>query len=433
MKRFLSLTVVCLLVASTILSGCGSPVGGSPASGDTGSTAPSVSTPATGDNVTLTFLSWESENVMGSIIKQFEDKNPGIKIDFQHAPPVQEYIEKLQLLSLTNETPDVFVIVLENREELIDNGTVMDLTDKSYMEGVSKLNKQLYSRDGRNYGMAGWAWAGGVFYNEELFAKAGVTEEPTTWAEFVEACAKLKAAGITPILDNTKDAAISIPSALFGAETLNNNPTFDADVRDGKTTYAAGWAKPIQMWYDDMVKPGYFSSSMLGITSDEIQAQFATGQVAMMLNGPWVVPTIMDINPNLKFKVMGVPGTEPGNHWFFGGGGMGYAVNSKTKYPEAVDKFMAHMLSSDSLTQWNSVTGQIILYGDEPTRVQQGMESTEVALKEGKCWIPMFEWRKHTEALRVQYLKALSDIQTGTTTPQQAAESLDAKYAELNK
>lgn len=36
------------------------------------------------------------------------------------------------------------------------------------------------------------------FYNKDLFAKAGV-EPPATWAEFVDVCAKLKDAGITPV------------------------------------------------------------------------------------------------------------------------------------------------------------------------------------------------------------------------------------------
>ncbi|MGI8483714.1 MAG: ABC transporter substrate-binding protein [Thermomicrobiales bacterium] len=36
------------------------------------------------------------------------------------------------------------------------------------------------------------------FYNKEFFAKAGV-EPPTTWTGFADVCAKLKAAGVTPI------------------------------------------------------------------------------------------------------------------------------------------------------------------------------------------------------------------------------------------
>ncbi|HEU0164550.1 MAG TPA: ABC transporter substrate-binding protein, partial [Thermomicrobiales bacterium] len=37
------------------------------------------------------------------------------------------------------------------------------------------------------------------FYNKDLFTKAGVTAPPTTWAEFADVCAKLKASGVTPI------------------------------------------------------------------------------------------------------------------------------------------------------------------------------------------------------------------------------------------
>ena len=88
---------------------------------------------------------------MQPIIDGFQTEYPNIKIDFQYAPPVGDYIEKLKVLGLTNETPDVFVMVLENREELIDAGTAMDLTDMEFMKSVSDLNKQLYSRDGRQY------------------------------------------------------------------------------------------------------------------------------------------------------------------------------------------------------------------------------------------------------------------------------------------
>ncbi|MGH2531069.1 MAG: ABC transporter substrate-binding protein [Thermomicrobiales bacterium] len=41
----------------------------------------------------------------------------------------------------------------------------------------------------------------GWFYNQDLFEQAGV-QPPTTWSEFVEVCATLQAAGITPIVAN---------------------------------------------------------------------------------------------------------------------------------------------------------------------------------------------------------------------------------------
>ncbi len=37
-----------------------------------------------------------------------------------------------------------------------------------------------------------------ILYNRELFKKAGIAKEPTTWKEFMDACKKLQAVGVTP-------------------------------------------------------------------------------------------------------------------------------------------------------------------------------------------------------------------------------------------
>ena len=40
---------------------------------------------------------------------------------------------------------------------------------------------------------------GGIFYNKDAFAEAGIETVPTTWAEFLDVCEALKAAGIAPL------------------------------------------------------------------------------------------------------------------------------------------------------------------------------------------------------------------------------------------
>ena len=42
-------------------------------------------------------------------------------------------------------------------------------------------------------------WVVGFFYNKDLFQQAGITETPGTWTEFMEACQKLKDAGINAV------------------------------------------------------------------------------------------------------------------------------------------------------------------------------------------------------------------------------------------
>src|SRR6202020_1634382 len=63
-----------------------------------------------------------------------------------------------------------------------------------------------------------------VYYNKALFSKAGVTP-PTTWAEFMADCAKLKTAGILPIELGGHDsfaAAMPLTGAL-SADVLGSD------------------------------------------------------------------------------------------------------------------------------------------------------------------------------------------------------------------
>lgn len=62
---------------------------------------------------TISFLSWDNEQIMKPFIDEFEKENPDIKVDFGYAPPTNEYIQTLQTRLVGNQAPDVFVITSE--------------------------------------------------------------------------------------------------------------------------------------------------------------------------------------------------------------------------------------------------------------------------------------------------------------------------------
>ena len=77
---------------------------------------------------------------------------------------------------------------------------------------------------------------GGVFYNKDLFEAAGVTEEPKTWAEFLDACQKLKDSGVGPIAQDSAYADFAFYHQLVRylgeekiAELDNNGGWSDSD------------------------------------------------------------------------------------------------------------------------------------------------------------------------------------------------------------
>jgi raffinose/stachyose/melibiose transport system substrate-binding protein len=355
MKKFAALTV-CLLLLSSLFAACSKSSNPSPAvSGDTaeaGTTTAVTVNPKNDEPVTLSFMSWENETAMKPLLDAFKAKNPNITIDFQFTPPTKDYVQKLKTTLYTGSAADVFVIAYENKDEIMKAGYVQDLTNEPFMSNLSDFNRETYSLNGKNYGFAQSAWAGGIFYNKKLFAKAGV-EVPKTWQEFLDVSKKLKEAGITPYLDNFTDMAVNIVTGLFITETHAKNNKFDDEVNAGQKKYTDGWTVPAQLWFKDMVQSGLMTKDMLGINWDQQQKEFGTEKVAMSPGGPWNVKTFLSINPNLDFGLFPYPGVDNDNAHWAGSAGIAYAVNSKTKVKEAALKLLTFMSTKEGLELYN--------------------------------------------------------------------------------
>lgn len=125
----------------------------------------------------------------------------------------------------------------------------------------------------------------GVFYNKALFAQAGIESVPTTWAEFVDVCAKLQAAGITPL---TTDDAYTPQQFGIHLARLIGTDNVKAVVNDGlwaETPEVLATAQAIEA----LASAGYYSELVASNAFPTGQnTEFATGMVAMYVNGSWL-------------------------------------------------------------------------------------------------------------------------------------------------
>lgn len=382
---------------------------------------------------TLTILSWYNETLSEPLMEAFKAQYPNITVDYTYSPPVADYVEKLSTLLYSGAAPDVFYMCLENREDLIKGDYVVDLSDRSYMTDgtIPDSVKTMYGADGKAYSLAVDSWVGGVFYNKDIFAEVGIEGEPQTWDEFKEICQKLTDAGYKPLLDNAKDAAVNFPAPLFGAQVASKDPTFNEEVYAGTKTFAEGWTQPISMW-NELMEAGYLTADMAGITNDDVVAQFATEQVAMILSGSWNCGTIDQINPELNYECMGIPGTEAGNIYYNGCVNVGLCINKNAQNPEIAEAFLAFCATPEGLkAQHDGYNGFMIATGYEP-EVRPELADAVAAVKDGKFYIPMADWLTYTESLRLTYLASLQDVLVGSITPEEAAARLDAKLAEVS-
>ena len=163
------------------------------------------------DGVTLVYWSnWEAVETQGQIITeavnefmaetgavvdlQFKGRT-GIKEGLIPALDADQQVDLFDGAGNKSNYGDRIISVedlMSDEYEAAGNAAMMALCRSYYEDGATR--EVPYQMKGN-----------GVFYNKDLFAQAGIESVPTTWAEFVDVCAKLKAAGITPL--TTDDVA----------------------------------------------------------------------------------------------------------------------------------------------------------------------------------------------------------------------------------
>ena len=262
--------------------------------------------------------------------------------------------------------------IREGLQPALDAGTNIDLFDEdidrvnttwgSYLLDLEELAKANDYESSANAGlMAACREVGGgtlksipyqpnvfaYFYNIEIFEAAGVSAPPTTWAEFLDTCQKIKDAGYTPI---TNDNAYI--SSLFGyhMSRLIGEPATEEVVKNGD------WDNPAVLKtaqaYEELASKGYFSET---IESNQWPAgqntELAMGTAAMYLNGSWLPNEVKDIaGEDFKWGCFsypavdgGVDGVEASNY-----GAQVFAINAKSTKAEQAFELITYLTKGEA-------------------------------------------------------------------------------------
>lgn len=166
-----------------------------------------------GDKVTMTFwhnaTTGEGKAFWEKTVADFQASHSNVKINIQSIQN-EDLDGKLQTALNSGDAPDVFLqrgggkmAAMVKAGQLMDlTGSVTDATKKVVAEASFKPQ----TIDGKIYAMPVGMSPGGFFYSKDLFAKAGITQPPTTLTELQSAIDKLKGSGVQPIALGGKDA-----------------------------------------------------------------------------------------------------------------------------------------------------------------------------------------------------------------------------------
>ncbi|WP_159881626.1 ABC transporter substrate-binding protein [Paenibacillus puerhi] len=436
-------TVAAATSCLVLLSACGS--AGSTENAGTGGGAASN---ANGQNVTLTMIVSGNKAANGQdfeldvLPKLVNQKFPNIKLEVQKLPDDQ-YTTSIKTKLAAGEGPDIFRVWprMANAASVVDlakAGYLEDLSDLPFMNNINPGAKEDMSSQGKVYGIAKGIDMLGTYYNKDLFAKAGIADLPKDWDSFLEACQKLKDAGITPIVMGDKD-----PWWIqFGVYQIAANTVYSEE-KDFDTKLQAGtqkltdprWVKAISM-YKELYTKGYIAKNTLGLGGPQATQMFNDGKAAMVFDGTWDYPTLTAKGAvDFERGFFPLPGNEKGKPtWQAVATAAGWAVNAKSKNTDAVKQVLNYWFDdkSDLFQEWVKLNPSISSFNGVPLDIELIKPAYEQYQKDGNSiYFANQMWPSGVDtALMTKFAESIGGR---NTTPEDVTKAMQDKFNELWK
>jgi len=324
----------------------------------------------------------------------------------------------------------------------VEAGLLKDITsylDKDgWRETFSEGALGVYAYKGRNYGVPRDMGMVGFWYNKDLFAKAGISNPPATWNEFLEVIKKLKAAGITPIALGEGD---KWPGAFYWeylAVRIGGEEAFiKAASREGSFTDPAFVAAGEKLL--ELVATEPFQFGFLGATWADEATLMGNGEAGMDLMGQWAPGSFRENSIDgkglgdkagwFKFPMVEGGAGHPNDAL---GGGNGFVVGKNA--PEETVDFLKFISSVESqIAQANIGLSVPVVNGAEVGLTDPMLKLVQKGAAEAG-YFQLYYDQYLPPATGSVVNDAVQGLFAGTLTPRQAAQMIeDSAARELKK
>jgi multiple sugar transport system substrate-binding protein len=313
MKR---VAIALSIVLVALAAGCGGDSSGN-APNTAGQAASTDKTPVT---ITLRHpWTGDEKKLFEQSLAAFHTKYPWITVKVIGYPDSDTFDQQVVIKTINaGNPPDAFLSFGPDYVgQYCANNLWQDLTpfmqgDKVSIDAFAPAAVTYTNFDNKQCALPSLTDAFGLYYNKDLFAKAGLTDPPKTMTELMDYAKKLtqknsdgsiKVAGFVPMQDwgqlGVADLARGWGAGYFDA---SGNPQVGTQAGWAD---AFNWQKSLIDWYgyDNILK--FYGQ----YNNDEFSAQnaFETGKVAMMFDGEWRTAFIKREHPELNYGTAFMP------------------------------------------------------------------------------------------------------------------------------
>jgi multiple sugar transport system substrate-binding protein len=297
---------------------------------------------------------WErsggNKEMVDMLVQAWNTKNAQCPIKLTYIPHT-EMVGKIAQGIASGQVPDLMGMDLIYAPQFEKAGQLVDLTERtsgwSELTTASKGHMTVATYEDKLYGVPLYADVSALFYNKDLFQKAGLDPDkpPTSLPELRTYADKITALG-----GDIK--GYYLPGNCAGCNIFTVGPLMWAS---GAKIEAAGpgdeplvgdGVKQVLQFERDMVKAGNVHNGDRTENGETFHLQFGTGKVGMMGTGNFNITLARQQNPSMKFGVSLLPGMTANSSASFIGGDLVVVPKGSDRVNDAVN-FMKFLLSDE--------------------------------------------------------------------------------------
>ena len=334
----------------------------------------------------------ENRDIFQDLVAKFNQEHPDIRVEALYIGQPDAQLPKIFAATVSNEPPDILWYVpqitgklaqldaLLPLEQWVKNLPLKAEIDPAMWESMV-LGEHIYSVPLATNNTA-------VFYRPSLFAKAGITETPTTWSELKLAAQKLTQDTDGDRRNDRYGMFLSLGKGEWtvfvwlpfiysaGGELLSGNQA--NLVNDGAIAALQLGA--------DLVKEGVamLSPPERGFEIDN----FISGKAAMQITGPWTLAQLK--STNIDYDVFPIPVAKTPAAVI--GGENLFVFKTTPEREQAALQFLEYVLSEPFQTTWALKTGYlpVNLKSQQSPEYQQFIQENPVI----KVFLAQMDWAR---------------------------------------
>ena len=403
--------VLAVLLAASFLIGCGNNGNGAADGGNGGGAV---------EEVELTFMGWEASPLETDAVREgiriFEERNPGITVQYTPGLAGAEYNARLIAMAASNTLPDVMFVGADTYRTFVNRGMLLNITERFDAEfpldDFIQSSREIMSIDGQIYGISSCTVSPIVYFNKDVFDAAGVphpsSDPANAWTidEFREVARQLTTDEIFGVY------GMELHWLAINAFILSNGGRRYNDDFTQSLMYSPEAMEVLEIIRAIRVEDGSApTQSTLEAVGMNPSQMLQTGRVAMLVDGSWALQELSQTDLNFGMAPLphfGIVQTTGQAHL--------HAISANTDHPEAAWKFLQFLAGME-------YQGELVRQGLwMPNRISM-YDADQVEL-----W---YDYDVHGDSIRLM-LDYFKNAATDPSALQKSAQASDIVMEELD-